>query len=143
MAVDIRKGQGNVTLTREEFERRLRERFYDPEFEKVERQIADVIDVAWNAYDEYRKSPRTRKAGPGFADPEFELSDRMARDTRADSRGRSSARRRQPPRPRAASCAVRRGTIRPVRARCRRRSAWPRSRAKKSSTPASSATSST
>jgi len=73
MAVDIRKGQGNVTLTREEFERRLRERFYDPAFEKVERQIADVIDVAWNAYDEYRKSPRTRKAGPGFADPEFEL----------------------------------------------------------------------
>ena len=73
MAVDIRKGQGNVTLTRDEFERRLRERFYDPEFEKVERQIADVIDVAWNAYDEYHKSPRTRKAGPGFADPEFEL----------------------------------------------------------------------
>src|SRR6187402_1089206 len=65
MAVDIRKGQGNVTLTREEFERRLRERFYDPEFEKVERQIADVIDAAWNAYDEYRKSPRTRKAGSG------------------------------------------------------------------------------
>ena len=73
MAVDIRKGQGNVTLTREEFERRLRERFYDPEFEKVERQIADVIDAAWNAYDEYRKSPRTRKAGSGFVDPEFEL----------------------------------------------------------------------
>ncbi len=73
MAVDIRKGQGNVTLTREEFERRLRERFYDPEFEKVERQIADVIDVAWKAYDKYRKSPRTRKAGPGFANPDFEL----------------------------------------------------------------------
>jgi hypothetical protein len=43
MATDIRKGQGDVTLTREEFERRLRERFYDPEFENVERQVADVI----------------------------------------------------------------------------------------------------
>jgi multimeric flavodoxin WrbA len=29
--------------------------------------------VAWRAYDEYHKSPRKRKAGPGFADPEFEL----------------------------------------------------------------------
>ena len=73
MTVDVRKGQGDVKLTREEFERRLRERFYDPEFEKVEGQIAGVIDVAWKAYDEYHKSPRTRKAGPGFANPDFEL----------------------------------------------------------------------
>ena len=57
MAVDVRKGQGEVKLTREEFERRLRERFYDPEFQSVDRQIADVIDVAWKVYDEYRKSP--------------------------------------------------------------------------------------
>jgi multimeric flavodoxin WrbA len=73
MTVDVRKGQGDVKLTREAFERRLRERFYDPEFAKVERQIADVIDVAWKAYDEYHKSPRTRKAGPGFANPDFDL----------------------------------------------------------------------
>jgi multimeric flavodoxin WrbA len=73
MTVDVRKGQGDVKLTREEFERRLRDRFYDPEFETVDRQMADVIAVAWKAYDEYHKSPRTRKAGPGFADPEFEL----------------------------------------------------------------------
>lgn len=32
-----------------------------------------MIDVAWTTYDEYHKSPRTRKAGPGFADPEHEL----------------------------------------------------------------------
>ena len=69
----LRKGQGDVKLTREEFERRLRERFFDPAFQSVERQIADVVDVAWTAYDEYHKSPRKRKAGPGFADPEFEL----------------------------------------------------------------------
>jgi multimeric flavodoxin WrbA len=71
--VNVRKGQGDVRLTREEFERRLRERFHDPEFQNVERQIADIVAVAWKAYDEYRKSPRTRTAGPGFADPEFEL----------------------------------------------------------------------
>jgi multimeric flavodoxin WrbA len=73
MTVDVRKGQGDVKLTREEFERRLRERFYDPGFETVERQIADVIEVAWKAYVEYHKSPRTQKAGPGFANPDFHL----------------------------------------------------------------------
>jgi multimeric flavodoxin WrbA len=73
MAVNVRRGQGNVKLTREEFERRLRERFFDPGFETVERQVADVVNVAWKVYDEYHKSPRKRKAGPGFADPEFEL----------------------------------------------------------------------
>ncbi len=55
MATDVRKGQGDVKLTRGEFERRLRERFSDPEFQKVERQIADILDVAWHAYDGYRK----------------------------------------------------------------------------------------
>ena len=71
--VEVRKGQGDVKLTREEFERRLRQRFNDPEFEKLERQLSDIVAVAWDAYDDYRKSPRKRKAGPGFADPEFEL----------------------------------------------------------------------
>jgi multimeric flavodoxin WrbA len=73
MATEVRKGQGDVKLTRDEFARRLRERFYDPAFRTVDRQISEIVDVAWSAYDEYRKSPRTRKAGAGFADPEFEL----------------------------------------------------------------------
>jgi len=73
MAIEVRKGQGDVKLTREEFERRLRQRFYDPIFEKANRQVSEIVDLAWTAYDEYHKSPRTRKAGPGFADPEFEL----------------------------------------------------------------------
>jgi multimeric flavodoxin WrbA len=69
----VRKGQGDVKLTRDEFERRLRERFHDPAFGAVDREISAIVEVAWQAYDEYRKSPRTRKAGPGFADPDFEL----------------------------------------------------------------------
>ena len=85
MAVEMRKGQGDVKLTREEFER-FRERFFDPEFQTVEQQIADVIDVAWKAYDEYHKSPHQRKAGPGFADPEFELPAEWL-DTRAHPAG--------------------------------------------------------
>ena len=73
MAVEVRKGQGDVKLTRDEFERRLRERYFDPAFQTVDRQITDVINVAWKVYDEYHKSPRKRKAGPGFAEPDFEL----------------------------------------------------------------------
>jgi len=71
--VDVRKGQGDVKLSREEFERRLRLRFYDPAFEAVHTEMDRVVEIAWKVYDEYRKSPRTRKAGPGFADPGFEL----------------------------------------------------------------------
>jgi multimeric flavodoxin WrbA len=70
---DVRKGQTDTALAREEFERRIRERFYDPAFESVARQVDEVVEVAWQSYDEYRKSPRKRRAGPGFADPDFEL----------------------------------------------------------------------
>src|SRR5918996_1012107 len=70
---EVRKGQGNVKLSRDEFARRLGERFYDPAFDSVRAEIDRIIGVAWTAYDEYHKSPRKRKAGPGFADPEFEL----------------------------------------------------------------------
>ena len=69
-----RVGQGDVKLSRDEFARRVRERFADPAFAAVTAEIDRVIDVAWNGYDEYRKSPRTRRAGPEFADPEYELS---------------------------------------------------------------------
>jgi len=71
--VVVRKGQGDVKLSRDEFERRYRARFYDPEFDATAADIARIVEVAWRAYDEYHKSPRTRKAGPGFADPDFEL----------------------------------------------------------------------
>ena len=69
----LRKGQGDVKLTREEFNRRLSERFYDPAFDAVRPEIDRVIEVAWTTYDEYHKSPRKRKAGPDFHDPDFEL----------------------------------------------------------------------
>jgi hypothetical protein len=69
----VRKEQPSTKLSREEFERRLSERLYDPAFDAVRDEIRRIMDVAWSAYHEYRKSPRTRKAGPGFADPDFEL----------------------------------------------------------------------
>ncbi|HUF36811.1 MAG TPA: NAD(P)H-dependent oxidoreductase [Gemmatimonadales bacterium] len=70
---EVRKGQGDVQLSREEFTRRLGERFYDPAFDPVRAEIDRIIGVAWTTYHEYHKSPRKRKAGSGFADPEYEL----------------------------------------------------------------------
>lgn len=70
---EVRKGQTDVALSQEEFGRRFDERFYDPVFDAVRGEIARLRDLAWDGYHEYRKSPRTEKAGPDFADPEHPL----------------------------------------------------------------------
>ncbi len=72
--IQVRKGMPSTQLSKAEFTERLRRRFYDPAFAKLEPQIAAIVETAWDAYDEYRKSPRTRRAGAAFADPQAELS---------------------------------------------------------------------
>jgi len=69
----VRKGQGSVALTKAEFRARIGERFYDPAFDAVRPEMDAVIETAWDGYHRYRKSPRKRKAGRGFARPGFEL----------------------------------------------------------------------
>jgi multimeric flavodoxin WrbA len=69
----IRKGMPSVQLSKAEFTERLRGRFYDPAFAEVSEEIERIIEKAWEGYDKYRRSPRTRSAGRGFADPDFEL----------------------------------------------------------------------
>jgi len=44
-----RLGQGDVGLSRQEFGRRLRERFFDPAFRHVETEVDRVVGVAWEA----------------------------------------------------------------------------------------------
>jgi multimeric flavodoxin WrbA len=68
-----RTGMPDVLISKEEFTRRARDRFYDPAFAGLEREIEAIIEAAWNGYDEYRKSPRKVRAGAGFADPDFML----------------------------------------------------------------------
>lgn len=77
-----RKGQPDAKLPREEFERRYRLAFIDPAFDGQREAIDRLAAIAWEAYQEGRKAPRTHKAGPGFADPDYDLSDewRAARD---------------------------------------------------------------
>ncbi len=69
----VRKGMPSVQLSKSEFAKRLRERFYDPTFTATSQEIIRIIEVAWKNYSEYHKSPRTRPAGPGFSDPAFPL----------------------------------------------------------------------
>ena len=70
----VRKGQAPARLERDEFHRKFIGQFFDPAFEAVAGELAKVEEIAWQAYQEKRKAPRTVKAGPGFADPDYDLS---------------------------------------------------------------------
>src|SRR3981081_4326128 len=72
--VDVRKGMPPVKLSREEFESRYRSRFVDPAFRPLQRELDAIITAAWDGYANSRKAPITRRAGPGFADPDSEIS---------------------------------------------------------------------
>jgi multimeric flavodoxin WrbA len=72
-APHVVKGTPDVTLSREEFERRFRARFHDPAYDGAQEHVDALAAIAWDAYIEYRKSPRTQPAGKGYADPTFEL----------------------------------------------------------------------
>lgn len=72
--IQIRKGQAPEHLQRDEFSKRFRASFFDPVFRPEDAAIARLEEIAWQAYDEGRKAPVTQKAGPGYADPEYQLS---------------------------------------------------------------------
>ena len=72
---DVRKGQAPPTLSRDAFGERFRADFYDPAFDAEQPALQRLETIAWLAYDEGRKAPRARPAGPGYADPDYELSD--------------------------------------------------------------------
>ncbi len=65
----IRRLDAYVPLTRDAFHERFMQRFYDPAFDAVRDELERVFEKAWDGYIVYRKSPRVRPAGEGFADP--------------------------------------------------------------------------
>ncbi|CAN7150485.1 MULTISPECIES: flavodoxin family protein [unclassified Acidovorax] len=70
-----RTGQAPPPLERAEFRERFLQDFRDPRFADEAPDALDRIEaIAWRNYDEGRKAPRTRKAGPGYADPDYDLS---------------------------------------------------------------------
>ena len=70
----VRKGQAPPKLGREEFRIRFRRAFFDPAYDAVHSELAAVEQVAWDSYINSRKAPRTVKAGPGSAYPDYDLS---------------------------------------------------------------------
>lgn len=81
-APEPRKGMPSVELDQDEFRRRFKSQFADPAFDAVAGELDKVAAVAWDGYSAGRKAPRGRPAGPGFADPGYDLPDdwRAARE---------------------------------------------------------------
>lgn len=71
----IRKGMPSPRLAEVEFKRRFISQFQDPSFALLSESLDKIAAAAWDAYYHSRKSPRTHKAGPGFADPNYELAE--------------------------------------------------------------------
>jgi multimeric flavodoxin WrbA len=69
-----RKGQYPGKLSRDGFRAHFEKSFVDPLFAPERDAIARLEAIAWDAYSQSRKAPITRKAGPGFTDPNYDLS---------------------------------------------------------------------
>lgn len=73
-APEPRKGMPSPRLDEAEFKRRFLLQFQDPAYEPLQAELGRIAAAAWDAYEHSRKSPKTRKAGSEFADPEYQLS---------------------------------------------------------------------
>jgi multimeric flavodoxin WrbA len=71
---EVRKGQYPGKLSREAFRAHFEKAFVDPLFAPQRDAITRLEEIAWDAYSQSRKAPITRKAGAGFADPNYDLS---------------------------------------------------------------------
>jgi len=71
---EVRKGQAPDHLSRDEFGRRFRGQFVDPAYRSEGEALVRIEEIAWLGYSQGRKAPITRKAGPGYADPDYDLS---------------------------------------------------------------------
>jgi multimeric flavodoxin WrbA len=70
-----RLGQAaDPAVTREAFRSRYLQRFFDPLYAAEQPAIDRLELLAWQAYQDGRKAPRTAKAGRAYADPDYELS---------------------------------------------------------------------
>ena len=71
---EVRKGMPSPRLDEQTFRARFLSRFTDPAFDGLSGELDRIAAVAWEAYADHRKAPRTRPAGPGYADPTYELA---------------------------------------------------------------------
>jgi multimeric flavodoxin WrbA len=73
-APEPRKGMPSPQLSEADFRARFLGQYQDPVFRPLDAELARIATAAWDAYSNHRKAPVTRKAGPGFADPDYDLS---------------------------------------------------------------------
>lgn len=69
-----RTGSESPRLDEGTFKARFLSQFEDQSYDPLQAELARIADAAWDAYSNERKSPHTRAAGPGYADPDYELS---------------------------------------------------------------------
>ncbi len=72
--IKIRTGQAPPPLERDKFSERFLGTYTDPAFRAEDEAISRLEEIAWQAYTEGRKAPFTQKAGPGYANPDYDLS---------------------------------------------------------------------
>ncbi|SHH85444.1 flavodoxin family protein [Pollutimonas bauzanensis] len=72
--IEPRTGQAPEPLDRDQFHRAFSRSFVDPAFDSARDAVAQVEEIAWSNYVNGHKSPLTQKAGPEFADPDYDLS---------------------------------------------------------------------
>src|SRR5437660_7024366 len=94
---NARKCQYRGKMSRAAFSAKFQKLFYDPRIAPHRAAIAQLEAIAWSNYCDARKSPRTHKAGQGFADPDYDLSDEWRRHRDAVARAR--AKQMDPPSP--------------------------------------------
>jgi polyphosphate kinase 2 (PPK2 family) len=68
-----RKLAVSAQVDEDAFRARFSQRFYDPALDSAMVQIDALANVAWQAYQEGRESPRTRAVGPEFENAEYQL----------------------------------------------------------------------
>ena len=87
-APEPRKGMPDVHLDEAAFRERFLQQFADPRFaERARRRSTAIAGIAFRNYDDGRKAPNSRPAGPGYADPDYDLSRRLARGQGGDRPG--------------------------------------------------------
>jgi multimeric flavodoxin WrbA len=69
-----RKGSPSPRIDETEFKKRFLNRFRDQAYAPLARELDAIANAAWDAYAHSRKSPTTRKAGAGYADPDYDLA---------------------------------------------------------------------
>lgn len=72
--LEPRKGSPSPRVGETEFKKRFLEQFQDQAYATLSVELQRIAQAAWDAYSNSRKSPRTRKAGAEFADPDYDLA---------------------------------------------------------------------